>query len=121
MTFSRRARYALALGWLLAPLAGAAAGDLGPTSRGAVSISITVPAHMRVGPPAGPGPSNPHALCLVGAGLGDYRVRLLDSAGSPLGGDLVPGGPSGCAAAAIAKAAAARAEAGPVTLLIVPD
>ena len=124
MTFSSRARYALALAWLLVPLAPAAAGELGPVSRGTVSISITIPPHVRVSRPAGATLSDSHGLCLGGTGLGDYRVRVLDSAGSQLGQDALPGRSGGCAgpgATAIVNAAASPAEAGPVTLLIVPD
>jgi hypothetical protein len=63
-------------------------------------------------------------LCLGGTGLGDYRVRILDPAGSQLGQDGRPGRSGGCASAgsaAIANAAAGAAESGPITLLIVPD
>jgi hypothetical protein len=124
MTFSSRARYALALGWLLAPFAGATAGALGPTSRGNVAISITIPPHVQVSRSAGIGPSDPNALCLGGTGLGDYRVRILDPAGSQLGQDMRPGRSPGCAsagAAEIANVAAGPAESGPITLLIAPD
>jgi hypothetical protein len=124
MTFSSRARYALALAWVLAPFAPAAAGDLGPVSRGTVSISVTIPPHVRVSGSVGAVPSDLHALCLGGTGLGDYRVRVLDSAGSQLGQDMLPGLSGGCAgpgATAIANAAAGPPQSGPVTLLIVPD
>jgi hypothetical protein len=63
-------------------------------------------------------------LCLGGTGLGDYRVRILDPAGSQLGQDMRPDRSLGCAsagAAEIAGAAAGPAESGPITLLIVPD
>jgi hypothetical protein len=56
--------------------------------------------------------------------LGDYRVRILDPAGSQLGQDMRPDRSGGCAsagAAEIANAAAGPAESGPITLLIVPD
>jgi hypothetical protein len=124
MTFSIRARYALALAWLLAPSAPAAAGDLGPTSRGTVSISITIPPHVRVSRPAGSAPSDLRGLCVDGIGLGEYRVRILNAAGSQLGQDMLPGRLGGCAslgATAIANAAVGPAESGPMTLLIVPD
>jgi hypothetical protein len=124
MTLSGRARYALALPWLLAPLAGASAGELGPTSRDAVSISITIPPHVRVSRSAAADSPGAQALCVVGSGLGDYRVRILDASGSPGGPDVDPGGPSGCgvgAAAAAARTVPADLAAGPVTILIVPD
>jgi hypothetical protein len=122
MNCGGRARYALAIGWLVAPLAGAAAGEPGPISKGTVSISITIPPHVLVRASAEGDPADLPDPCI--GGLRDYRLAILDPAGSPREGAIPPGRPGEClslSAAALASHVADSGAHGPLTLLIIPN
>jgi hypothetical protein len=123
---------------IIAMSSAAMAGDLGPTSQGAVSISITIPPHVKVssgGPIENDGTSqHDRSLCIaMNQRTGSYHVALVASAYSQRDGAAFSG--------AIAKDAPARGEpicassmildrdlqglpdtsAGPLMLLIIPD
>jgi hypothetical protein len=119
---------------------GATAGALGSTSRGTVSISITVPPHVRVIPAQVPKSSNAHDLCLETNGLQGYHVALLGPAGSSQSFASPPGNAAPLPTSNLAEcgasggsnhqiglelvhglAAAASPGSPPLTLLIVPD
>lgn len=133
VTCCRRLDVLLFLSALGALPAAACAGQLGPTSRGAVAISITIPPHVVVtsaAPTDSAGAETP--FCISGAGLARYRVERIASDASAKPGPPrmlpVPAGalPVGCGAAGFGLAGLASAigetgSAAPLTLLIVPD
>jgi hypothetical protein len=123
MNCAGAARLAWGIGLLAAPLTGAAAGELGPTSRGTVSISITIPPHLSVLPSGRSDRDRPPGLCMAANGTREYRVAIVGPSEFPGREDILPARSGECAAAtAAALAGTARtAAAGPVTLLIVPD
>lgn len=133
VTFCRRLDLLLFLSALGALPAAACAGELGPTSRGSVAISITIPPHVVVTPAARTDPTGAEApLCISGAGLARYRVERVqsDPSANPGPPQMLPVGaeafPSACGANAHALAGLAPAigesgSATPLTLLIVPD
>lgn len=107
----------------------ASAGALGPTSRGAVSISVTIMPRVRIAAPAASLPRSlgeASPLCVTGTGLGAYRVRFLDETAQRSQAE-----PPSDLAAACAKPAPAnepfapsdrpRERSAPLTLLVVPD
>jgi hypothetical protein len=115
-------RYALALGWLLAPIASASAGELGPISRASVSLSITVPPHVSIRPSSERQGKESMQLCIGATGLRYYRVAALDLE-SVRSTEVRPSSSASCVPAAITAPADGpdSARGGPVTLLIVPD
>jgi hypothetical protein len=129
-----RATQILTLGLLGAASCAASAGELGATSRGAVSISITVPPHVTI-KPAGAHAPEANALCVMSNGFDHYHLVLLEAGGSrhqsiiPSAGSkvLTSGARGGCRSigtdlmpdASLAEDAASRRIA--VTFLIVPD
>jgi len=128
-----RATQILTLGLFGAASFAASAGELGPTSRASVSISIRVPPHVMI-KAAGADLSPASPLCVTSNGFHHYHLALLDADGAPrnpvptawsnaamsgaeggcgsFGTELVPGG------SVPENAAGAQT---PVTLLIVPD
>lgn len=134
MNGSHHAMRALALASLFIPLSGARAGEMGPTSRGSVSISITIPPHIvtgqaAVGADPRTGLSAANGLCIAAGGEHVYRVALLGAGQEPTATvepsqilDLAK-----CAATGRSQAAApdagepARAGTGPIALLVIPD
>jgi hypothetical protein len=116
----------------------AIAGELGSTSRGTVSISITIPPHVTATAASADGGEGKGGLCLRSNGFKSYHVALLDGA-EPLRSSISfsddPTAPGSkqlpCAASGVAREAsrlivgresAARTSVDrPLTLLIVPD
>lgn len=113
----------------------ASGGTLGATSRGSISISITIPPHALVisAPPGAPGDASGR-LCLSENGVSRFHVVLAGADGAD--GDLAPAAAQpnaslnfGCVAvdaatSVIAAGAAEPAPAGPartVTVLVVAD
>lgn len=140
MNRCRHSRIFVASAALVAAATAANAGTLGPTSRGSVSISITIPPHVRIASAApGAATAGPAgALCLETNGIHDYHVAVLGSEGPALERPAVspaplfaaaPGGRAICgegARMAVIDAAgglsgSARSPQAPVTLLIIPD
>jgi hypothetical protein len=136
----RSARVVLTLFALAGTSVRATASALGPTSRGTVSISITIPPHVRVIPAQAGKSSNAHDFCLETNGLQGYHVALLGPAGSPQSfafpavsaRSLETSSLAACVARRAANhvigldlvhglAAAASPGSAPLTLLIVPD
>lgn len=118
----------LVLPTLAAMPATAQAGDLGATSRGTVSISITIPPRVQVAAAVAPDARPDSPLCVSSTGLGRYRIQMIQSgnnvgAGRP--NDILIGSArsaASCGAAAHAIAGPARPDmSNPLTLLIVPD
>lgn len=101
-------------------------GELGPTSRGSVTIRVTVPQHVEVASVAAAGSlSGTHSgLCLVSNGTAArYRVSVVTATGPRNLVTLI--GPS-CGEASPALpldvgADSARASGQPVTLLVAPE
>ena len=61
----------------------ASAGELGPTSRGTISISITIPPHVMVKPVSLVNQDHPSSLsdlCVATNGLQDFHLMVVDSA-----------------------------------------
>ena len=127
MNCRKLANCAIALAALAVPLASATAGDLGPTSRGAVSISITIPPHLAVGSLADSGAGRD------AGGPAGQLLRLVEQVrdGVPLGGDSAAPATLLSVECAAAGRGAGGPEAGerlarlpgsgPVTLLVIPD
>ena len=127
----------LVFGLLAAASSGASAGQLGATSAGSVTISVTIAPHVTVMPPPAPARSGSSAAdaCLVTNGVGDFHVALLQPDGSGPAEPLAPVGRgaagAGCLTGATAVAlqvgspggssVAADAPREPATLLIVPE
>lgn len=127
----------LAIGWIPAA---ASAGDLAATSRGTVSISITVPPHARLTPIAS-GQGSPQAgtgaLCLTANGIPQFHVAVVpegppSSSAVPLNGSSASVNGAGnlfCSADGNQGRIVAAGAAGdrrssssrPVTVLIVAD
>lgn len=131
-----RATQILILALLGVPTTAASAGELGATSRGSVSITITVPPHLRV-EAASDRSSSANALCITGNGFDHYHVALLETDGRP-GKIAIPSalskalrpGEAYCGSIltklvpvgdSLADHAADRPGPGPLMLLIVPD
>lgn len=117
----------------------AEAGTPGSTSRGTVSISVTIPPHVAVRGPSterGAGPRGGN-ICVAATGLSSYHVALMPAArGSPANDfrPTLPGGlpdeqqscgrdlgPGVAVHFDKQKMQAIVGSAGPATLLIVPD
>ena len=132
-------RIGLLLGLACIPMS-AEAGVLGPTSRGTVSISITIAPHVVVSEASRPTQialgDTAEALCIGSGGLTAYRATLLASIGGRSEAiDLppvrkLPSDQYICRQEAGAGAAvhldgrmvqAIRGSAEPATLLIIPD
>ena len=109
------------------------AGELGSTSRGAVSISIIVPPHVHVTAlphPEGYSRAGTHGLCITSNGLTDYRIAVLGSDSmsneSPPAAAFTDGS---CALVSPTvesqrfdqRATSTTSTPSPVTLLIIPD
>lgn len=62
----------------------ATAGELGPSSRASVGISITIPPHVSLNPGREiNGQINPaEGICVQANGLNNYRLTMLDAGGS---------------------------------------
>lgn len=109
---------------------GASAGELGPTSRGTVSISITIAPHVEIGPSRAAASSG-DGFCLRPTGIRSFHLTVVPSGASSPATVPVPLSADGgalCAAAGAARrlltgasAAAASAPSGAVTLLVTPD
>jgi hypothetical protein len=113
-------RFVSAVAFLLAPFTAAAAGELGPTSRGTVAISVTIPPHVSVRPSDAGGANQAPRLCMAANVTGEYRLAIAGPSDLPVRGFL-PARSGEClapTAAALGRGADSAAP-GPITLLIV--
>lgn len=116
---------------LLVTSSAAAAGEFGPTSRGTVSISITIPPHVVISSaPTTANSGNTEGLCVRANGIGSYHVVLVPSAASPPvelqanpDADWCGAGAAAASSELLRDGSAVRARlfSRPVTLLVTPD
>lgn len=122
---------------LLAASSMASAGELGPTSRGTISISITIPPHVMVKPVSLVNQDHRSSLsdlCVATNGLQDFHLMVVDSVSGqeraiPSPVQVAPGqgscrGPGLGSQIVDERPLTARQmpdAAPPLTLLVVPD